>query len=56
MPTFIATPATIWVVPTVAIAITGQVDAADACNVIDVASEGELDATCQDHEAQDSQS
>jgi hypothetical protein len=53
MPTFITTPATLWVIPTTVTAITGRVDPAEDCNVLDVPGEPILDATCQDHVAQD---
>ncbi len=55
MPTFTTTPATLWVVPTTITTITGQVDAPDDCNVIDVAGGVGLDVTCDEHEAQDSE-
>jgi hypothetical protein len=54
MATFITTPATLWVVPTKVTPITGQVDAAEPCNVLELPGDAaELDATCQDHVAQD---
>lgn len=56
MPTFTATPATLWVVPTTVTATVGQVDPAEDCNVIDMTGETGLDVTCSDHEAQDSES